>query len=162
MPNTLDSTEIRIWPIQYFDFAKRVIILKKNKYWKGYLYYSYTSPVVDQDGTKVQMKDNFHIGDSVFVVKEFAPICGWMSFGDSVRNLIFENLPTQDSIPGFERKGIRDGNLFVIEISHLNSYKVVRYSNPSAYIDSTNRKFIAFLEMIKRQLGVNYNWPGKN
>ena len=162
LPIGVDSFEIRICPESAFPEMKHLFIFKKTKNWTGYHYCSYTIPIIDQDGQTLHYFDKFKVGDSVFMVRQINPNCGWQAFEDSLRFFQIDALPTQDSIPGFVRKLFTDGSGYTIEIVEPTSYKMIRYWLPSVYDDPTNQKFVFFIQMIKRQLGKNYFWPNKS
>jgi hypothetical protein len=155
-----DSIEIRIWPSDAFDFQKHVFIFKiDSSGWHGYNYFSYTLPVIDQDGKKMKFADIKKVGDSVFLVKQIIPICGWKKFADSLNFFKIRTLPTQSLIENFKPAIIRDGSWVSFEIATNKSYRFITYDNPEDYIYEECRRITAFMQMLKRQLGNDYSWP---
>src|SRR5262245_10440643 len=73
-----NSVEIRVWPMDAFYFWKQVFVFKVDTTgWHGYHYFSYTVPIIDQEGKTMIFSDSKKAGDSVFLVKEIVPGCGW-------------------------------------------------------------------------------------
>jgi hypothetical protein len=159
LSNETNSIELRIWPKGAFKYDRDVFVFQKRESWKGYHYYSYTMPILNSDGIKVKFKDRLKLGDSVFLVREVTPICGWHLFEDTLHYFDVENMQTQDSIPGLIGHTVRDGDGYAIEFAKPNSYRLIHYSNADAYSDSSNKRFNAFIQFMKRQLGTNYDWP---
>ena len=157
-----DSLEIRIWPWVAFDWFKNGLIFKfDGSNWVGYHYNSYTLPLIDQDGNKMIFTDLKKIGDSVFLVKQIYPICGWQKFSDSLEHFKIRTLPTQEQIKDFEQKGIRDGDAVMLEIATIKSYRRLYYSNPSSYLYEECKSIDGFMQMLRRQFGNDLTWPKK-
>jgi hypothetical protein len=157
----VDSIEMRIRPWNVFGLGISLYVLKVDSMgWKGYHYDSYTLFHLTENGGHVTKRDSHNIGDSVFMVKEFTPLCGWENFIDSIKSFKLENLPTQSLIKNFKPvTGFVDGSGYNIEIATSHSYRILSYIMPeySSYAEcKTISKFIAFL---KRQLGKDYDWP---
>lgn len=156
----VDSLEIRIWPMDVFDLRRQIFIFKIDTAgWHGYHYFSYTLPVIDQDGKTMIFSDNKKVGDSVFLVKEIFPVCGWEKFSDSVNFFSIKTLPTQSLIKDFKYNPIRDGGGISIEIATRKSYRFILYDNPGVYSYEECKKIIGFKKMLERQLGSDYSWP---
>ena len=157
---TRDSLEIRIWTWEAFDWFKNVLIFKYDGLsWTGYHYHSYTTPITDQDGRQMTFTDVKKIGDSVFMVKQIVPACGWQKFSDSLEYFKIRTLPAQRLIKNFEDKAILDGDGVSLEIATQKSYRRLGYSNPSSYDYEECKLIEGFMQMLNRQLGNDYSWP---
>jgi hypothetical protein len=157
---TKDSLEIRILPFGAFDFQKQVFIFKIDTTgWHGYHYFSYTLPVIDQEGKTMLFSDIKKIGDSVFLVKEIIPACGWEKFSDSMNFFSIRTLPTQSLIENFKYYPVRDGGGVNIEIATNESYRFISYDNPEMYSYNECKEITGFIKMLERQLGKDYTWP---
>jgi hypothetical protein len=73
------------------------------------------------------------VGDSVFLVKENIPACGWEKFSDSMNLFSVRNLPTQSLIENFKQNSVTDGGGVDIEIATNKSYRFISYYNPEIY-----------------------------
>jgi hypothetical protein len=156
----VDSLEIRIWPIDTFNWRKEVFVFRVDAAgWHGYHYFSYTVPVTDQDGKAMIFSDNKKVGDSVFLVKEIMPFCSWQKFSDSINFFSLSTLPTQSLIENFKIHPLTDGDGVDIEIGTNKSYRFMSYDNPGIYTYEECKKITGFMKMLERQLGKNYFWP---
>jgi hypothetical protein len=155
-----DSLEIRIWPSRAFDFWKKVFIFRMDSTgWHGYHYFSYTLPIIDQEGKTMIFSDVKKIGDSVFIVKDISPLCGWKKFLDSINFFGIKYLPTQDSIKNFKAIGHTDGDHWSFEIATPTFYRYLYYDIPDIYQYKECKLIAGFIEMLKRQLENDYYWP---
>ena len=155
-----DSLEIRVWPVGAFDWRKQVLIFKIDTTgWHGYHYFSYTVPITDQEGKTMIFSDNKKVGDSVFLVKEIIPACGWEKFSDSINFFSIRALPTQSLIENFKLHPVTDGDGVDIEIATNKSYRFIAYWNPEIYGYEECKKITGFMKMLKGQLGMDYSWP---
>lgn len=155
-----DSLEIRIWPNYAFDVTKNVFILKKDKSrTKGLHYNSFMLPNTTEDGNNFRKTDLTGLGDSVFVVKEFIPLCGWNKFYDSITYFRMLELPTQTDIKDFKIRPTLDGYGYAFEFATPNSYRFITYGNPNIYSYDECKLVYGFIEMLKRQLGNDFVWP---
>jgi len=157
----VDSFEMRVRYWDVFDMGINLCVLKLDSMgWKGYHYDSYTLFHQKEDGIHVTRTDTYNIGDSVFLVNEFTPLCGWQKFADSLISFKLESLPTQDSIKNFKSvRGFTDGDGYNIEISTRHSYKMLSYFMPEYSPYSECKTVTAFIAFLKRQLGEKYDWP---
>jgi hypothetical protein len=157
---TNDSSEVRIWPWEAFYFWKQVFIFKIDTAgWHGYHYFSYTLPIIDQEGKTMIFSDTKKVGDSVFLVKEIIPACGWEKFSDSMNLFSVRTLPTQSLIENFKPNSVTDGGGVDIEIATNKSYRFISYYNPEIYSYEECKKISGFMKMLERQLGTDYSWP---
>jgi hypothetical protein len=155
-----DSIEIRIWPWEAFDWFKDVIIFKLDSTgWRGFHYNSLTTPLKDYDGQIIRYSGEKEIGDSVFVVKEIIPKCGWIKLTDSINFFQIKTLPTQMLIKNFIYNVIRDGDDINIEVATKKFYRLISYDNPESYTYNECRKVSEFIRMLQRQFGNDYYWP---
>ncbi|MBL7742206.1 MAG: hypothetical protein JNN00_01920 [Chitinophagaceae bacterium] len=154
-----DSLEIRVWPWEAFDFFKKAFVFEHDGVnWKGVYYFSYTMPIFDQDGKMMTFLDAKKIGDSVFLVKEITPKCGWQNFADSLAYYEILTLPTQYDIKGFEHKAIMDGDAVSFEIATRTSYRILGYGNPSVYKYRECKMVTGFLNMLQQQFSEQFKW----
>jgi hypothetical protein len=155
-----DSMEIRIWRREFLDWSKNVLVFKlDNKGWNGFHYNSWTMPLEDYNGQTFRFQGQPEIGDSVFIVKEIVPKCGWQKFSDSIYFFQIPVLPTQDSIKDFKYISHTDGNNYSFEIATSVSYRNLFYDFPDHYQYKECKLVVKFLAMLERQLGSDYNWP---
>jgi len=155
---TNDSLVIRFWPWEAFEPWSNMFEFRLDSNgWRGFHYCSYTFP--NQDGRIIHLYGNEKLGDSVFVVKEIVPKCGWHNFYDSLNYFQLRSLPTQTLIKNFEHKLIMDGDAAEFEIVTKNSYKWIGYNNPSSYNYQECKTIVKLIEMLTRQLGDDYYWP---
>ena len=153
-----DSLIIRFWPWEAFEFWSNMFEFKLDSNgWQGYHYCSYTFP--NQNGRIFHIYGHENLGDSVFVVKQISPNCGWDKFYDSLNYFKLRNLPTQALINDFKYQEIRDGDGLFFELATKNSYRWIQYSNPGNYTYQECKSIVALREMIIRQLGDDYFWP---
>jgi hypothetical protein len=157
--NGADSFELRIWLVEALVLPKNVLVFRKNISWSGSHYNSYNLPLIKSDGGVAHISGRIPVGDSVFLVKEFTPACGWQLFEDSLNYFEIERMSTQHLIPHFSPHVVMDGHGYDVEISTRISYRYLHFWIPENYNDSTNRRFVQFIKMVKRQLGKNYYWP---
>jgi hypothetical protein len=157
----VDSFEIRVRPWDVFGLGISLYLFKADSSgWKGYHYDSYTLFHTNERGASVIKKDVYHTGDSVFMVKEIIPLCGWTNFSDSLKYFNLDNLPTQSRIINFKPvKGILDGGGCDIEIATPHSYRKLSYFLPEYSSFAECKTMSAFIDFVKRQLGDKYDWP---
>jgi hypothetical protein len=152
-----DSIEIRVCPYDYVGLSKDFLVFKRDSNnWKGYFYFSYSIPIIDQNGIYFTLIDKKNIGDSIFLVKQITPLCGWDKFSDSLAYFKLKDLPTQLLIKDFKPVDIQDGDAVNIELATPHSYRYLSYSNPTSYSYKECRSVTGFLEMLKRQF--DFNW----
>jgi len=153
-----DSLIIRFWPWEAFELWSNMFEFRLDSNgWKGHHYCSFTFP--GQDGKIFHVDGNEKFGDSVFIVKQITPKCGWDKFYDSIKIFQLRSLPTQDSIKNFKRQVIRDGEGLSFEIATKDSYRWIEYSNPG-YLKCQECDTIDSLrKMVIRQFGDDYFWP---
>jgi len=155
---TNDSLIIRFWPWEAFELWSNLFEFRLDSNgWKGYHYCSFTFP--NQDGRIIHVDGNEKLGDSVFVVKQITPNCGWDKFYDSIKLFQLRVLPTQKLIKNFQRQLILDGRGVGFEIASENSYRWIQYDNPDNYSYQECKLIIQLIEMIIRQFGNDYAWP---
>ena len=124
---TNDSLVIRFWPWEAFEFWSNMLEFRLDSNgWKGHHYCSYTFP--NQDGKIFHISGHEKLGDSVFVVKQITPKCGWNKFYDSLNYFTLRNLPTQSLINNFKYQPILDGNGVSFEIATRNLYRGIQYT----------------------------------
>lgn len=153
-----DSIVIRFWPWEAFEFWSNMFEFRLDSNgWKGYHYCSYTFP--NQNGRIFHVYGHENLGDSVFVVKQFIPKCGWDKFYDSLIFFQLRNLPTQALIKNFKYRGIMDGDGVEFEIATKNSYRWIGYNNPSSYSNKECQQIEEVVNMFRRQFGDDYYWP---
>ncbi len=160
----VDSLEIRIWPWEAFDhFVSCFVFKADNEGWRGYHYFSNT--IIQNDpatGMKLSFRDKYGLGDSVLLVKQITPSCGWKKFSDSLAFFKIYQLPTQSLIKDFKYHGILDGDGLSFEIATDTSYRSITYSNPRYYDYEECNMVQSFWDMMQRQLGNDYCWPRCN
>ena len=155
---TADSIVIRVWPWEAFEPWSTMFEFRLDTNgWKGFNYCSYTFP--NQDGAIVHYNGHGKLGDSVFLVKQIKPKCGWDKFYDSILFFQIRTLPTQSLIKNFDRKLILDGDAIAFEIATKNSYRGIFYSNPGSYQYKECQLIDEFTGMLIRQFGDDYYWP---
>lgn len=155
---TKDSLVIRFWPWDAFEFWTNMFEFRLDSNgWKGYHYCSYTFP--NQNGKIFTINGHEALGDSVFVIKQFIPKCGWDKFYDSLNYFKLKSLPTQSLIKNFKYHPILDGDGVTFEIATKNSYRCIDYNNPDVYPYKECQQIIELVDMIVHQIGDNYFWP---
>ena len=156
---TSDSIVIRFWPWEAFQpFENMLEFRLDSNGWKGHHYCSYT--VFTGEGFQY-IKRHEDLGDSVLIVKQIIPKCGWNKFSDSLTFFQLRSLPTQTFIKNFQYQAILDGDGFQFEIATKNSYRWINYSHPSSYSYKECQQIKELVNMFKRQLGHSYYWPIK-
>lgn len=152
-----DSLVIRFWPWEAFEFWSNMFEFRLDSNgWKGYHYCSYTFP--NQHG-KIFIYGHDNLGDSVFIVKQLVPKCGWNKFYDSLHYFKLRALPTQSLINNFKYQDILDGDGVSFEIASKNSYRWIQYDNPDNYSYLECKSIASLKEMFIRQFGDDYFWP---
>jgi hypothetical protein len=155
---TNDSLIIRFWPWEAFEFWSNMLEFKLDSNgWKGYHYCSYTIP--NQDGRIFHISGHEHLGDSVFVVKQIVPRCGWDKFYDSLNFFQLTTLPTQKHIKNFHEIEYLDGYSYSFEIATRNSYRWINYGIPDSYQYKECQNITELVGMFIRQFGNDYYWP---
>jgi hypothetical protein len=159
--NGADSFEIRILHWDVFDLGINWYVIKADSTgWRGYHYDSYTRFHMKNNGIPVTKADTHQMGDSVFIVKEFVPLCGWKNFADSISLFRLDTLPTQSLIKNFKPvTGFTDGEGFDIEIAATHSYRMLSYFMPEQSSCKECKTVSSFIRFLQRQLGENYDWP---
>ena len=153
-----DSIVIRFWPWEAFEFWSNMFEFRLDSNgWKGYHYCSYSFP--KRNGRIFHISGHEKLGDSVFVVKQFIPKCGWDKFYDSLVFFQLRTLPTQALIKNFKFRGIMDGDGVEFEIATKNSYRCIGYDNPSSYSYKECQQIEELIYMFRRQFGSDYYWP---
>jgi hypothetical protein len=157
---TNDSLVIRFWPWEAFQPWSNMFEFRLDSIeWRGYHYCSYTYP--NQDGRIIHIDGHEKLGDSVFIIKQIKPKCGWDKLYDSPNYFQLTSIPTQTLINGFESKLIMDGDAVEFEIATKNSYRWIGYSNPSSYSYKECHQIEELVNMFRRQFGDDYYWPIK-
>jgi hypothetical protein len=157
---TNDSLVIRFWPRESYEPFENMFEFKlDSNRWKGYHYCSYTFP--DQDGDIDHINGNDEFGDSVFIVKQIIPKCGWEKFYDSLEYSQLRSLSTQSLIKSFEYTPTLDGYALDFEIATKNTYRWIHYSNPKHYPYQECKLIDELQSMFIRQFGDDYYWPIK-
>ena len=106
---------IRFWPWEAFQpFENMLEFRLDSNGWKGHHYCSYT--VFTGEGFQY-IKGHEDLGDSVLIVKQIIPKCGWNKFSDSLTFFQLRSLPTQKFIKNFQYQAILDGDGFQFEIA---------------------------------------------
>lgn len=153
-----DSLVIRFWPWEAFEFWSNMFEFRLDSNgWKGYHYCSYTFP--NQHGKIFHIYGHDDLGDSVFIVKQIIPKCGWNKFYDSLHYFKLRTLPTQSLINNFKYQDILDGDGVSFEIASKNSYRWIQYDNPDNYSYLECKSIASLKEMFIRQFGDDYFWP---
>jgi hypothetical protein len=154
---TNDSLVIRFWPRYAFrPFESMFEFRLDSNSWRGHHYCSYT---VFTGESFQYMKGHEYLGDSVFVVKNITPKCGWNKFYDSILFFQLKTLPTQALIKNFNYKAFLDGYALDFEIANRNSYRWLHYSNPDSYSYKECQLIDEFERMLIRQF--DYFWLRK-
>ena len=156
----VDSLEIRVRYWDAFGLGINLYVLKVDSLgWKGYHYNSYTQFHRKDDGTEMRYKDRYQIGDSVYIVKNFTPLCGWGKFTDTLSSFKLTQLPTQALIKNFAPIRILDGDGYTIEIATPGSYRQLIYATPELYEYEECKTISKFIAFLRRQMGKDYDWP---
>jgi len=154
-----DSFEIRI-SMGYGIIAGLDIfsIRKDSSGWSGrHIYFQDTKFKQDYLGEIRYETLNTEV-DSFWIAKPFKPICGWIKFIDSLNYYSLYTIRDQSQIEGCKLGGL-DGTTAIIELSTKNSYKYISHWISGNSTCNEFVRFKNFIEMMERQLGMDYCWP---